>query len=214
MITLYLVRHGESTYNAEGRVQGHEDPPLSVLGIRQADAIADRLESVRIDRVYSSDLIRASRTAEVVAQRRGLQVSTTPLLREANLGVVQGLTRAEIEEKFPDVRHQWRANAITARPPGAESIEQVISRCAGLLDGLLSQTEDGLGVLMVGHGGSLRGIVVSVLGLPPEAYHKLRFSNASLSIVDLADRRELRLLNDVCHLDSLRGSDDDTDSVP
>lgn len=213
MIRLYLVRHGETTYNAEGRVQGHEDPPLTQLGVRQAQAVADRLAVERIDAVCSSDLARASRTAEIVAARHGLAVSTTPLLREANLGVVQGLTRQQIEERFPQVRHEWRRGLTTARPPGAETIQQVIDRCRTFLDGLLAETADEFGAAIVGHGGSLKGIIVSSLGLPSEAYHKLRFSNAGLSVVELSDRRELVLLNDTCHLDSLIGAEEDADSA-
>lgn len=205
---------GETTYNAEGRVQGHEDPPLTPLGLRQAELVADRLAGEKLDAVCSSDLVRASATAETIAARHGLAISTTSLLREANLGVVQGLTTREIEERFPAEIHDWRSRPLTARPPGAETTEQVITRCRTFLEGLLARNPDDLGALIVGHGGSMRGLVIAALDLPPDAYHKLRFDNASLSIVGISGRRELLLLNDTCHLDSLRGTDADADSVP
>lgn len=211
MIKLYLVRHGESTYNAENRVQGHQNPPLSVLGLRQAEALADRLAREKFDAVYSSDLARSSATAEVIALRHGLPVVTSELLREANLGVIEGLTRAEIDERFPAVRNEWRQGALTARPPGGETIFQVIDRCRGFLREMVREREE-LSAVIVGHGGSMRGLVIAALDLPSDAYHKLRFSNASLSTIELSDRSELRLLNDACHLDTLR-TDEETDSV-
>lgn len=211
MITLYLVRHGETTYNAEGRVQGHEDPPLTPLGFRQAKAIADRLASEKIDAVYSSDLVRATSTAEIIAARHSLSIETTALLRESNLGVLQGMTREEVEERYPKEVCEWRRDPVKYRPPGGETTDQVIGRARQFLDSLT--TRGSLTAVIVGHGGSLRGMVISALSLPIDTYHKLHFSNAGLSVVQLAERRELRLFNDTCHLDSLRGTLEETDSA-
>lgn len=201
-ITLYLVRHGESVYNAEGRIQGQQDPPLSEVGLRQAELIARRLSSERFAAVYSSDLARASATAQLIAGGHGLTVQTTPLLRESRLGVVEGLTNAEIEKLYPSDTHAWRADPLNARPPGAESIEQVIERARRFLADALSKYANGSKLLVVAHGGSIRGLIIAGLGWPTRVYHRLHVSNGSLSIVVLGSVASLTLFNDTCHLAS------------
>lgn len=213
MATIYLIRHGETTSNAEERVQGHTDSSLSELGVRQAEAVAHRLAGERIDAVYSSDLGRAQATAEAIASRHGLPVQTTPLLREACLGVLQGLTRAEIEERFPADKHSWRRNPLTERPPGAETLEQVIQRCERFLIETVSKHAQDARLAVVGHGGSVRGLIVAALGLPVDAYRRLHFSNASLTIVETGSRPGLWLSNDTCHLESLRTDEEEIDSL-
>ena len=213
MITLYLVRHGETTFNAEGRIQGHLDAPLSELGICQAEAIAKRLASETFSKIYSSDLARAKVTAEIIATHHDLPVNTTPLLRESNLGIVQGLTRAEIEEQFPEKLNEWRHQSATMRPPGAETKEQVVQRCILFLGIVIQQHSDGEKILVVGHGGSVRGIIVSALRLPIEAYGMMHYSNGSLTILDIGEKPALWLMNDTCHLDSLRTDEEKVDEI-
>lgn len=213
MPTLYLIRHGETTYNAEGRIQGHLDSPLSELGIRQAEAVARRLASEHFDAAYSSDLGRASVTAEIIARSHGLQITKTPLLREANLGVIQGLTRADVEARFPEELHPWRRDPANKRPPGGETLDNVAQRCGEFLDTTLPLHGEKDRLLVVGHGGSVRGIVISALGLPTAAYRVFHFSNASLTILETGDRPGLWLLNDTCHLNSLRTDEEEIDKV-
>lgn len=210
MITLYLVRHGETTYNAEGRIQGHCDAPLSKLGIRQASAIAGRLKSERFDSIYASDLKRAYITAQAIAEPHEMDVQQTPLLRESNLGILQGLTRAEIEEKYPAELYDWRRNPLKLRPPGAETLREVIDRCGRFLSEIKSRHEDGARIAVVGHGGSLCGLVVSALELDEMAYRRFHFSNASLSILETGNRSGLWLMNETCHLKALK-TDEETD---
>lgn len=214
MITLYLVRHGETTYNREGRIQGHDDAPLTALGIRQAGAVADRLSRESIAAIYSSDLGRARMTAESIAACHNLPVNATPLLRESNLGVLQGLTRAEIDERYPASENEWRRDMMTMRPPGAETIQDVIDRGSEFLRSISGKHEEGESLVIVGHGGSLRGLVIAACALPSEFYRGLHFANAGLSIlnVDAPNRYSIRLLNDTCHLDSLATDGEEVDS--
>jgi phosphoserine phosphatase len=210
LVILYVVRHGESVYNAEGRVQGHKDVPLSELGVRQAEAISKRLAAERIDAVYSSDLVRASRTGEIIATWHGLAVETTPLLRESCLGVIEGMTRAEIEAKYSGT--DWIWNPLTARPPGAETIEQVIDRARRFLQDTLPKHADGSRILIAGHGGSVRGVIVAGLGLSTDFYRRFHFANASLSIIEVGEHSAFRLLNDTCHLNSIV-TEEETDGL-
>lgn len=198
-------------FNAEGRIQGHQDVPLSELGVRQAGAIARRLANVRLDAVYSSDLVRASRTAEIIAVSHGLPVQTTPLLRESSLGIIEGLTRAEIEERYST--SEWIWNPLTARPPGAETIEQVIDRARQFLDETLPKHPGGSNVLIVGHGGSVRGVIVAAVGFDAGMYRAMHFSNASLSLIETGERPGILFLNDTCHLDSMKTEEEADNSV-
>src|SRR5580765_6857553 len=100
MATLVLVRHAESTWNAEGRWQGHADPPLSDAGRAQAEALAEDLAGERFDAVYTSDLARAAQTAEIIARRFGLPAVSDPALREVDVGSWSGLTREEVAARF------------------------------------------------------------------------------------------------------------------
>jgi len=104
---IYCVRHGESVYNAEGRIQGQSDVPLSDLGLRQSQAIARALAELPIEAVYSSPLRRAMQTAEPLAACLGLVVQTDPRLMEINAGVFQHRLRAELPDLFPEAYSRW-----------------------------------------------------------------------------------------------------------
>jgi len=147
---IVLVRHGQSTWNADGRWQGQADPPLSSLGEAQARAAADA--SPPVDVVVASDLLRAQRTAEIIAERRHFgPVRTEPRLRETFTGEWTGLTRDEIEEAWPG----WLA--ADRRPPGFEPWETVAQRAIGALTDLRA-THPGQTVLAVAHAGVIRAV--------------------------------------------------------
>lgn len=198
---LYLVRHGETVWNAEQRIQGHCDVDLSEAGQIQGRAIMRRLRQEHIDAAYSSDLCRAWETAEIIVGPHEIPVIRSGLLREAMLGAWQGHTAEELAERYPESYAKYKADSVVNRPPGAERLEDVIARCGEYLsDILLKNPEDN--VLIVGHGGSIRGIICAVFGLPPQFYRRIRLDNAGLTIIDIvdADRPVLVCLNDTCHL--------------
>lgn len=211
-ITLYIVRHGQTVDNLENRIQGHSDSPLTPLGIKQAEAIAERLASERFDAIYSSDLGRAVATAGVIAAKHDLPVRTTELLRELNLGVAQGMTAREFADQYPEEYRLWSTYAVKHRPPGAESIESLTERCREFVEQVLRDHKDGERLVAVGHSGSQRGLVCAALSLPVEYYKGLSVANAALSIVDLGDRPTLRLYNDTCHLDNVQVTVSDVDA--
>ncbi len=147
---LLMVRHGQSTWNADGRWQGHADAPLSALGEAQAAAAAGAVGAV--DAVVASDLERARRTAEIVAEHLGREpLMLDPRLRERDAGAWTGLTRAEIEEGWPGHLADWRT------PDGFERDEQLLAR---VLDAVaeIHRHHTGGRVLVVAHGGVLRAI--------------------------------------------------------
>ena len=212
MITLYIVRHGQTVDNLENRIQGHTDSPLTELGVRQAEAVADRLASESFAAIYSSDLGRAMRTAEIVASKHELPVNTTPLLRELNLGVAQGLTAEEFAARWPEEYRLWKSDSSAHRPPGGETIESIIERCRMFVEQVTSRHDDGDKLAVIAHGGSQRGLVCAAFGLPPTFCASMSVSNGSLSIIQLGDRPYLRLYNDTCHLRGVEVTISDVDA--
>jgi probable phosphoglycerate mutase len=132
---IYLARHGETDWNAAGRWQGHTDVPLNVTGVAQALALARRLHAlgVSIASVVASDLTRARATAETVARSLDLELAyTDPDLRERRFGVFEGLTRAEVLERYPAEWAVYAADPRTA-PPGGEPQEALVARVRAAL---------------------------------------------------------------------------------
>lgn len=154
---LLLLRHGESTWNAAGRWQGHADPPLSTTGTAQARTAAGALPE--IDAVWCSDLIRARRTAELCAPP-GVPVRGEPRLRERHVGEWTGLTRDEIEARYPG----WIVGG--RRPNGWEHDGHVAARAWHALRRVVELLEPGHDALVVSHGGLIRAVEAS-LGGPP-----------------------------------------------
>lgn len=168
---LLLMRHGQTTYNATGRMQGHLDTELSGVGYSQARAAADLLEGKGITAIVSSDLIRARETAEIIARGLGLEVTVDKRLRETHLGEWQGMTSAEVDEQFPGARALWRHDPTWA-PPQGESRVDVANRARPVIDELMQkhpQWDEGA-VLVVAHGGAISALTCHLLGLEHHQY--------------------------------------------
>jgi broad specificity phosphatase PhoE len=146
--TLLLVRHGETDWNAEGRLQGHTDRPLSEFGGRQTRRLADDLEDEELEAIYSSDLSRARETAEIVGERLGLPVVLDPDLREKDWGTWEGLTAVERD------RVEFVGESTEAHQ---ERILRALQR--------ISERHPGGRVLVVTHGGSMRRVQTEALGM-------------------------------------------------
>jgi len=121
MTALWFARHGQSTWNAEGRWQGQADPPLSALGRVQAEELAEALAGAGIALLAASDLARARETAAIVGARLGLAPVLEPALREHDVGAWSGLTRAEVEARWPEELARFRAGDLAFAPGGGES---------------------------------------------------------------------------------------------
>ncbi len=185
--TLLLARHGETDWNATHRWQGHEDVPLNERGRAQAHDLADRLGNEPIAAVYASDLQRASGTAEIVAGRLGLPVETDPRLREIFFGGWEGLTTPEIEERFPDEVARWRADDGTNAFAGGETYTAMCDRVVAALDEI-ARAHPGETVLVVLHGGPIRGLLAHAAGITYGEQRKLRAHLANGEVVRVAAR--------------------------
>jgi broad specificity phosphatase PhoE len=161
--TIHLARHGETDWNRELRWQGHSNPPLNERGRRQARALADALEGTSLAAVYSSDLRRASETAEIVALRLGLPVSVDPALREIDVGSWEGLTLAEIEARFPEAVDRWERRGAHGWD-GGETHDQMAARVHDAVHSIAAGHE-GEEILVVTHGGPIRALKALAAGL-------------------------------------------------
>lgn len=168
---LLLVRHGESVWNAERRWQGQADPPLSRLGEAQAADAAQRLAPLGFSAIVASDLVRARRTAEILAAILGLPVQVEPGLREIDVGDWSGLTRPEIEAGWPGELADWSEGRSEA-PPGGESRHHLASRARGTIVRVAGTAPAGDRLLLVTHGALIRNLD-RALGLPPQSIGNL-----------------------------------------
>ncbi|MCL6639620.1 MAG: alpha-ribazole phosphatase [Firmicutes bacterium] len=198
---IYLVRHGETTWNALMKFQGHTDVPLSDTGRRQAEMLARRLAAEKFTAFYASDLQRAYETAEIIAKPHGLGIQKIPGLRELNFGAWEGLTRNEIKEFYAKEISQWWASPLTTRIPMGETLGEVVLRSMAAVKRIVESHQGGQ-VLVASHGGAIRSIVASVLGIDLNQYWRLRLDNASLNIIDFPEWEKgiLMLFNDCSHL--------------
>jgi broad specificity phosphatase PhoE len=159
--TLLLARHGETDWNRDGRLQGHADTPLNDRGREQARALAEEINGVEV--IYSSDLRRAVETAEVVAERLGLEVRVDSRLRERGFGAWEGLTRAEIEASFREDFDRWRKGDGFGADD-AETHQAFAARIQAFLEDVLVRHPDET-VLVITHGGSIRVVQAVASGL-------------------------------------------------
>jgi len=159
---LLLVRHGETDWNRDRRFQGHADQPLNDAGREQARALADELEGERIDFVYTSDLVRAHETAQIVAARLGAEVVARSELREVDVGEWEGLTWPEIEEHHPEGARAWHEHGHGWT--SGETYDQLGERIIAALQRIAAD-HPAQRVLIVGHGGTVRATRAFIEGL-------------------------------------------------
>ncbi|HWP59314.1 MAG TPA: histidine phosphatase family protein [Candidatus Acidoferrales bacterium] len=197
---LIIVRHGETVWNTERRFQGHEDSPLTAKGIAQAEALARRLARQAFGALYSSDLGRARKTAEIIAAQTGHAVVPEPRLRERGLGVFQGLTSDEIRTGYPQAYERYRSREPDFVVPGGESLRQQIARNISCLEDLATK-HPGETIVVVTHGGVLNVVFRHTLSIPLDAPRRFEFVNGSLNVFAFAQGCwTLRTWGDTAHL--------------
>ncbi len=201
---LLLTRHGETDWNLIRRYQGQSDIPLNQTGIRQAEQLAKRLASEKIDAIYSSDLSRAVETAKIIQnaqERKTTEVVTTDMRwRELSFGKWEGLNHEEIEAQWHDEAAKWFADMVNLSPPGGESLLQLANRVQFALDELKSKHKDQT-VLVVTHSGAIQALLCYILGMDLKRYWQFRVLQASLTILQFhEDNAALKLFNDTSHL--------------
>ena len=201
MTRFIVVRHGETQWNVEARMQGQGDSPLTAAGITQAEAIAQRLAGERIDVLVSSDLGRAAETARRIAACCGHPVVTDARLRERGFGAGEGLTYDEIRNQYPDAFASARETDPDFAIPGGESRRAFHERVTGAFEAL-AREHAGRRVAVVTHGGVLATLYRFIHGLAVAAPLTVPVTNASFNLVACdAGRWSVEAWGDSAHLE-------------
>ncbi|MDR3270603.1 MAG: histidine phosphatase family protein [Peptococcaceae bacterium] len=203
MTKLILTRHGETVWNVEKRVQGHQDSPLSAQGLRQALLLAERLKGEKIDLLYSSDMPRALATAHILQEMLHLaDPLTTPDLREMSFGELEGLVWQELRDRQSAFIKTWDTTPHLAEIPGGETFQQVTDRAWRFLQGTLNSHPDTT-IAIVTHGLTLKLLITKMLGFGVHEWQETPWQhNTALNIIEYRDQQFIPLLlGDVSHLD-------------
>lgn len=185
---LFAVRHGETEWNLAGKFQGHLDSPLTESGIQQAQALADDLAGRGIEALYSSDLGRAMQTAHIIGERLELPVHADECFRERRLGILQGMSKGEFREKYPNEWAAFASGEPDYEVPGGESAKQLYTRC--IERGIeLAGRHVGQRILIVSHGGVLRSFFYHALCIPLTTPRRFSVFNAAINCFTVSKDR-------------------------
>jgi 2,3-bisphosphoglycerate-dependent phosphoglycerate mutase len=208
---LYLVRHGQSAGNAEGRFGGHSATPLSELGRQQAELTAQTLAKEKIDAIYTSDLYRAVQTAEPLAKILDLPIIKTPAFRERHVGVLEGLTFDESKEAFPKDYYALVNRNIHHIITKGESYRHLLRRATTELSEIL-RIHQGEKVAIYSHTGTICFLTLHLIGAINRDTRQtpwLVTSNCGVNRFEFRGRNNVRVLavNDTRHLSQITGND-------
>ena len=182
MTRFLLIRHGETEWNLASRIQGHSDSPLTDAGVSQAQALAQRMAAESFDVLVASDLPRAFRTAQFIAQSTGHAIVADARFRERNFGEGEGLTYGEIDHQFPDAFSRVRETDPDYVIPGGESRRQFYVRVKDAFESL-ALAHEGRRVAVVAHGGVLASLYRVIHGIAISAPHPIPIPNAAINVV-------------------------------
>lgn len=198
----YLIRHGETQWNREGRYQGATDIELSEEGKAQAELLAKRFQYMPLDAIYVSPLKRAMRTAEAVGKATGITPIVDEHFKEINFGEWEGYSIPELTEKYGESYTKFFENPFQNPFPGEGSFDKVRERSVAGFEALLEKHQ-GENVAIVSHGGLLRVMLVGIMGMDINFYRKTWMTNTSITTVEVMEngKRLLMTLNDKAHLE-------------
>lgn len=206
MITLYLVRHGETNGNVQQWYQGSTDTPLNERGIEQARCLSRFLKDVPFDGIYSSTLQRAMRTAEIIAEPHGLAVEAYDEFKEADFGEWEGHTYEEITQLWPGEIEAFYQSEGVMKARGGESFFDVKQRITDKTKEVLSRHKDGDTVLIASHGASIRCLIFGLLGLEMRRIWCFQQYNTAFSIIEYhGEKNVMTLMNCTQHLEGMAG---------
>ncbi len=180
---VYLVRHGEPEEGFTRRFLGRLDPALSPAGRAQADRIAERIAPLAPGRCWTSPLRRARETADIIARALGLEAAPNELLLEIDFGLLEGMTFKEASSLYPGITDSWQALSGDFSFPEGENYASFKHRVDELAASVRRDPEPSL--LLIAHGGVLRGLLCNLLGVDASGPLRFRFAYASLSTVEL-----------------------------
>lgn len=208
---LYLIRHGQSAGNAEGRFGGHSPTPLSELGHQQARLTAAALAKEKIEAIYSSDLVRAVQTAKALSEMVDVPIIQTPAFRERNVGVLEGLTFNESKKRFPHDYYALVNRSVHHVITKGESYRQLLRRAVRELNRIL-QIHEGENIAIFSHTGTICFLTLYLIGAINQHTKQtpwLVTSNCGINRFEIRGQNNVRVLalNDTRHLQVPTGND-------
>lgn len=174
------VRHGQTEWNAQSRIQGHTDIGLDTTGLRQARALGAALAGAGLDAIYASDMARALQTAQAVADRTGLAVAADAGLRERGFGIFEGLTHAAVAERWPELALRWRRRDPAFGPEGGEALADFYARAVACAERIAAR-HPGQTIALVAHGGVLDCLYRAATRVDLRAPRSWQLGNASIN---------------------------------
>jgi broad specificity phosphatase PhoE len=200
MAKWYLVRHGETSWNQIGRLQGHQNTSLNERGRKQSEYLKRRLAGVRFEAAYASDLSRCIETLRIILDGALVPVTCSPLLREQTFGRWEGSSYQQIQTREPDLYDEMMNNYENFLPPGGESFKHVAHRVQCAAEQIRAKHTCG-NVLVVGHGVSLIAMIMSLMEMALMSGWRMKLDSCSVTILEVEDKGVvLELFNDTSHL--------------
>ncbi|HIA34019.1 MAG TPA: histidine phosphatase family protein [Candidatus Lambdaproteobacteria bacterium] len=197
---IILIRHGETEWNSQQRMQGHSNSDLSSVGQAQIQALGQWMKNVPFDHIYSSDSLRAKQTAEAITQFSGHELKIDLRLREKNLGVFEGLTSEEARERHPEVFRLFKTAGSKYVIDEGESTQQLQDRALEIVDEIrIKHPEEH--VLLVTHGGFIRVVMKHSLGLSLETPTRFLIRNTGVFRLVWEDKWIVSQMGGVSHLE-------------
>lgn len=201
---IYLVRHGETTWNRERRCQGVSDIPLSDTGIQQAECLSAALAHAPLSAVYASDLVRARHTAEIIAAPHKLPVSCDARLRELNQGRLEGSDLNNLLSEHPELLREWLKTPADVTMPGGESMRALQARASRALEEIIAHHQE-QSVAVIAHNLCNLSLVCRLIGLDLNLFRSIRMDNASITEIECSARGAVLFrVNDIHHLGGRR----------
>ncbi|MBT9168042.1 MAG: putative phosphoserine phosphatase 2 [Syntrophomonadaceae bacterium] len=197
---LFWIRHGETAWNRELRLQGSSDVELSAKGRRQAACLAARFAD-KPDKIFTSSLRRAQTFSEPLASRFGLVPTVLPELREMSFGLWEGMRYADMNHEMQALFEKWYEDPISTCPPGGESGASLAQRVQKAVETIMAETAATETAVLITHGGVIRVAVAMLMGMAPAAAACIQIDTGSVTVLEhLSGHWRLLLLNDTCHL--------------
>jgi broad specificity phosphatase PhoE len=201
-IPVFLIRHGQTSWNKERRFLGRSDVPLDEDGHAQAGLLTDALSAIPLEAVYSSPLARAWATAVRLAAPHGLKPGALPGLTELDQGELEGMKGADLPDRYPDFYQAWRADPTHARVPGGETLAECQARAVSSVLSTLAQRTTRGPVAIVSHKVAISGVLCDTIGLPPRFNMMIGQKNTAINLLSYKDGQlQLHRLNEATHLD-------------
>jgi broad specificity phosphatase PhoE len=182
MTEIWLIRHGQTDWNLEGRLQGQLDVPLNETGMEQARALAETLKGKSFSAIYSSDLLRARQTVGIISDVLGLPVTFDRRLREIYQGEVEGMLFSDVILKFENALVDRTHDPVNSRLPGGESVAELAARFRDCVDEIAAG-QHAYPVLVVAHGLAIATMLCQARGYPMESVHSHIQENATAEII-------------------------------